>query len=60
MSGLEDASLNNASKHGRKMILPSSFVGSARYMAQLFQDAISIVRKFGEPNFFITFTCNPQ
>jgi hypothetical protein len=44
---------------GRRVILPSSFVGSARYMSQLYQDAISIVRKFGKPDLFVTFTCNP-
>ncbi|VDI62821.1 Hypothetical predicted protein [Mytilus galloprovincialis] len=45
---------------GKKIILPSSFTGSPRCMHQLYQDAMSIVRKFGKPDLFITFTCNPN
>lgn len=44
----------------KKIILPSSFTGSPRCMHQLYQDAMSIVRKFGKPDLFITFTCNPN
>jgi len=44
---------------GRRVILPSTFIGGPRHMAQLFQDAISIVSKYGRPDLFITFTCNP-
>jgi hypothetical protein len=29
-------------------------------MLNLFQDAMSIVRKFGKPDLFITITCNPK
>jgi hypothetical protein len=29
-------------------------------MGQLLQDAMARVRKFGKPNFFVTFTCNPK
>ena len=28
-------------------------------MHKLFQDAMSVVRVFGKPDLFITFTCNP-
>ena len=28
-------------------------------MFQLYQDAMTIVRKFGKPDLLITFTCNP-
>jgi hypothetical protein len=44
----------------QKMILPLSFQGGERAMGQLYQDAMARVRKFGKPNFFITFTCNPK
>jgi hypothetical protein len=44
---------------GRKVILPSSFTGGNRHMVQLYQDAMAIVRKYGKPDLFITFTCNP-
>lgn len=44
----------NVNDIGRLTILPSTYVGSPR------QDAMSYVRKFGLPDLFITFTCNPQ
>ena len=51
---------NNMASIGRRVILPSSFIGSPRHIQQLYQDAMSIVRNFGKPDLFITFTCNPQ
>ena len=45
---------------GRRVILPSSFTGGPRHMQQLYQDAMSIVRRYGKPDLFITFTCNPK
>jgi hypothetical protein len=47
------------SEIGQKVILPSTFVGGPRFMAQLYQDAMNLVRRFGKPDLFITFTCNP-
>lgn len=29
-------------------------------MQQLYQDSMAIVRRFGKPDLFLTFTCNPQ
>lgn len=46
-------------KTGKMIILPSIFQGSTRYMQQNYQDAMAIVRKFGQPDLFLTFTCNP-
>ena len=61
---------------GRVTIMPSTFQvliiyffkiyfkfyikGSQRCMAQNYQDAMSIVRKFGKPDLFLTVTCNPH
>jgi hypothetical protein len=45
---------------GQKMILPLSFQGDERAMGQLYQDAMARVRKFGKPDLFVTFTCNPK
>lgn len=45
---------------GRRVILPSTFAGSPRYMKQCYHDAMAIVRKYGKPDLFITFTCNPR
>ncbi|XP_019163585.1 PREDICTED: uncharacterized protein LOC109159928 [Ipomoea nil] len=46
--------------HGRRIVLPSSFTGGARYMVQNYQDAMAICGWIGYPNLFITFTCNPK
>ena len=41
-------------------ILPASVIGSPRYMKALMQDSIALCRRFGKPDYFITFTCNPK
>ncbi|KAL0291359.1 UNVERIFIED_CONTAM: hypothetical protein Sangu_2463800, partial [Sesamum angustifolium] len=56
LNGGED----DAGNVGRRTILPSSFVGSPRDMYQRYQDAMSVVQKFGKPDLFITMTCNPS
>ncbi|CAN0904890.1 ATP-dependent DNA helicase PIF1 [Linum grandiflorum] len=43
-----------------RIINPSSFTGSVRYMQQLYQDAIAVCNYFKNPDLFITFTCNAQ
>lgn len=62
--GLADAlqvrANNENLRAGRIVILPSTFIGSPRNMMQNYQDAMAIVRKFGKPDIFITFTCNPS
>eukprot|EP00794_Sanderia_malayensis_P021270 gene21270-biopygen16304 len=45
---------------GRVVILPSSFTGSQRSIQQNYQDAMTIVRKHGKPDIFLTFTANPN
>jgi hypothetical protein len=45
---------------GRRIILAGSFIGGPRYMVAQYQDAMSIVSKYGKPDLFITFTCNPS
>jgi hypothetical protein len=50
----------NMSKSGKRLVLPSSFSGSPRQMQQLYQDSMAIIRQLGKPDFFITFTCNPN
>jgi hypothetical protein len=47
-------------KAGKMFILASSFSGSPRAMQQNNQNAMSIVRKNGKPDLFITMTCNPE
>ncbi|GKB35961.1 ATP-dependent DNA helicase PIF1-like protein [Tanacetum coccineum] len=45
---------------GKKVILPSSYTGSPRYMMQNYLDAMTLCKNFGYPDLFITFTCNPN
>ena len=62
-NGLADAIIRDevdASGLGWRIVLPSSFLGSDRFMQQLFQDSMAIVRYFGKPILFITFTSNPN
>ncbi|XP_019191052.1 PREDICTED: uncharacterized protein LOC109185566 [Ipomoea nil] len=61
--GLSDALTRGEiepSTQGKRIILPSSFTGGARYMIQNYQDAMAICWFIGYPNLFITFTCNPK
>ena len=45
---------------GRVVLLPSSFQGSQRNMYQKFQDAMTIVTKYGKPDIFLIITANPN
>ena len=45
---------------GQLVYLPSTFHGGPRYMQERTQDAMTNVRLHGNPNFFTTFTCNPN
>nr|XP_025603131.1 uncharacterized protein LOC112695132 [Arachis hypogaea]XP_025630251.1 uncharacterized protein LOC112723204 [Arachis hypogaea]XP_025674055.1 uncharacterized protein LOC112773204 [Arachis hypogaea]XP_025674064.1 uncharacterized protein LOC112773214 [Arachis hypogaea] len=61
--GLRDAVLNGeteAASLGKRVVLPATFTGGARYMIQNYQDAMAICRSIGYPDLFITVTCNPQ
>uniref|UniRef100_A0A0R0E7S8 ATP-dependent DNA helicase n=1 Tax=Glycine max TaxID=3847 RepID=A0A0R0E7S8_SOYBN len=52
--------LDKGSSKGKRVILPSTFVGSPRYMDQLYFDGMAICSHVGFPNLFITLTCNPN
>jgi hypothetical protein len=57
--GVADAIANNNANIdnlGRLIVLPSSFTGGHRHMAQLYQDSMAIVRQYGKPDLFITMT----
>lgn len=67
--GLVDHISNSASndpqnytknKVGNLHILPSTYIGSPRYMQQHYQDAMAIIRNVGRPDLFITMTANPN
>ncbi|RCN49553.1 hypothetical protein ANCCAN_04325 [Ancylostoma caninum] len=61
--GLQDfmiADESDGGPPGRNIILPASYTGSPRDMIAKYQDAMSIVARYGKPDLFITMTCNPQ
>ncbi|XP_058733993.1 uncharacterized protein LOC131605682, partial [Vicia villosa] len=61
--GLTEAILRGEtgpSTTGRRIVLPSSFVGGTRYILQNYQDAMAICAWTGYPDLFITFTCNQK
>ncbi|XP_071577023.1 uncharacterized protein [Temnothorax nylanderi] len=60
MDHLDNLTQNEGITVGIPVILPSSFMGSPRNMQERYQDAMSLVRKFGKPDIFLTMTCNPQ
>lgn len=53
----EDVELGDT---GRRSILPPTHTGSPRFMQRIYQDSMALVRHFGKPNLFITFTANPH
>ena len=60
--GLTDAINNNddASTVGKKFILPATIHGTPRWYINAYQDSIATVRKFGRPDLFITYSCDPK
>ncbi|KAI5426340.1 hypothetical protein KIW84_031951 [Lathyrus oleraceus] len=50
----------HGSNTGKRVVLPSSYVGSRRYMDQLYFDGMAKCSYVGFPDLFITFTCNPN
>ncbi|KAI5419702.1 hypothetical protein KIW84_043750 [Lathyrus oleraceus] len=50
----------HGSNTGKRIVLPSSYVGSRRYVDQLYFDGMAICSYIGFPDLFITFTCNPN
>uniref|UniRef100_A0A0R0KHB5 ATP-dependent DNA helicase n=2 Tax=Glycine subgen. Soja TaxID=1462606 RepID=A0A0R0KHB5_SOYBN len=59
LRSLDDGSRRDLNK-GKRVILPSTFVGSPRYMDQLYFDGMTICSHVGFPNLFITLTYNPN
>ncbi|GKB83788.1 DNA helicase, partial [Tanacetum coccineum] len=43
---------------GSMVMLPRTFTGGPRYMYSHYLDALAICRSLGNPQFFVTFTCN--
>ena len=60
LADLLDAGDVNFAQVGKRVVLPSSYVGGDRFMQKLYQESIAMVRRFGKPSLFITFTANPK
>ena len=45
---------------GKRIVLPTSFIGGPRDMRRRYLDAMALVQQFGKPDLFITMTCNPD
>ena len=59
--GLVDAVAADAARgQGRFVVLPSTHIGSPRHCNQQYQDSMAVVRQYGKPDLFVTFTCNPK
>ncbi|KAF8105842.1 hypothetical protein N665_0153s0003 [Sinapis alba] len=56
----ENAGKTDMHNQGSRFLLPASFTGGARYMKNMYLDAMAICKHFGFPDLFITFTCNPK
>ena len=55
-----DAGTSQGLNKRKRVILPPTFVGSPRYMDQLYFDGMAICSHVGFPKLFITLTCNPK
>lgn len=44
----------------QRVVLPTMHIGGPRFMKQLYQDTIALSTRFGRPDLFTTFTCNPN
>ncbi|KAL3831157.1 hypothetical protein ACJIZ3_019959 [Penstemon smallii] len=50
---------SDPSSIGRRIILPSYFIGGPRDMRKRYINAMALVQKYGKPDLFLTMTCNP-
>ncbi|KAH7713335.1 hypothetical protein AAVH_19338 [Aphelenchoides avenae] len=57
---LQNVAIERGAYMGNVVILPSTFPGSPRYMAERYNESMALVKHFGTPSLFITFTCNPK
>jgi len=52
--------LTDPTQIGRRIMLLSSFIGGPRDMMKIYVNAMSFVQHYGNPDLFITMTCNPN
>lgn len=44
---------------GKRIVLPRTFPGGDRDVQARFLDAMTIVQRYGKPDYFVMMTCNP-
>ena len=49
----------DALRAGLRFVLSKDFLGSDRDVQSRFMDAMTLVTRYGKPDFFVTMTCNP-
>jgi hypothetical protein len=54
-----NGSILDGANIGSRLVLPATYIGSPRFMNNIYQDAMAVVRHFGFPDLFVTFTTNP-
>ena len=59
MRGRFTAGEHRGLKAGKLVVLSKNFSGSDRDVQCRFMDAMSLVAKYGKPDYFLTMTCNP-
>ncbi|KAF7685970.1 hypothetical protein CDIK_3281, partial [Cucumispora dikerogammari] len=50
----------NEGNNAAPFMFPTDFIGSDGYMRERFHDAMALVGRFGPPDLFITYSCNPK
>ncbi|XP_058211594.1 uncharacterized protein LOC131323768 [Rhododendron vialii] len=51
---------SDPAKIGKRIVLPSTFIGGPRDMRKRYLNAMTLVERYGKPNLFLTMTCNPN
>jgi hypothetical protein len=52
--------VEEANEVGKRTVLSPMFIGGPRDMRRRYMDAMALVRKYGQPDIFLTMMCNPN
>jgi hypothetical protein len=58
--GIADASGDDTTRRGRRIVLPHTFSGCPRNMKRRYMNAQAVARETAPPTHFVTVTCNPN
>ncbi|GAA0160145.1 hypothetical protein LIER_16766 [Lithospermum erythrorhizon] len=54
------AGVQQVGKVGKRVYLPSTFIGGPKDMRHRYLNLMTLVQEFGKPDIFLTMTCNPN